>query len=121
MYCASAEWHDSCESCLAEGHPTLFLVQTLDSVLCFTTCDGVFTISAPEWAAFIYNQVNLIIVLLLLNLDPNTLVDLVISVRSFTFVSSVLKSSNRLLRNSCSSASFRTKDLTKLKSVIQIE
>ena len=64
MCCANAEWHDSCVSCLAEGHPTFF-VQTLDRVLFYNTWQCLFNISS--WVGcFCYNQANLIIVLLLL-------------------------------------------------------
>lgn len=64
MCCANAKWHDSYESCLAEGHPTFF-VQTLNSVLFYNTRQCLYNISS--WVGcFCYNQANLIIVLLLL-------------------------------------------------------
>ena len=64
MCCANAEWHDSCVSCLAKGHPTFF-VQTLDRVLFYNTWWCLFNISS--WVGcFCYNQANLLIVLLLL-------------------------------------------------------
>lgn len=85
------------KSCLAEGHPT-FLVQTLDSALCFTTCDGVFTISAPEWAAFIYNQVNLIIVLLLLEFGSKHTGWFELFHQIFHYSFPLYSSSNRLLQ-----------------------